>query len=131
MIVKSRVLSAALLALLACPSDSRAQSPRPQDPARTLAVEGPAAPVEPRLLKVATQPPQQPTSAAQEGYVPADQLPKPQDTLPAAPLLATAYAFVWLMLFGYMFSIWRRLASVEREMESVNRRIGSPRGPTP
>jgi hypothetical protein len=46
----------------------------------------------------AQQPP--PTAAAQEGFVPADQLPKPQETLPAAPLLATAYAFVWLLLFG-------------------------------
>ena len=78
----------------------------------------------------AVQAPQTP-SAAQEGYVPADQLPKPQDTLPAAPLLATAYAFVWLLLFGYVFSIWRRLAGVEREIQTVSRRIGPTGGPTP
>jgi len=79
----------------------------------------------------AVQAPQPPSSAAQEGFVPADQLPKPQDTLPAAPLLATAYAFVWLLLFGYVFSIWRRLAGVEREMQSVSRRIGPTGGRTP
>lgn len=78
---------------------------------------------------LAAQSPQ--PSAAQEGYVPVDQLPKPQDTLPAAPLLATAYAFVWLLLFGYVFSIWRRLSSVEREMQSVSRRIGPTGGPMP
>jgi CcmD family protein len=68
---------------------------------------------------------QPPPSAAQEGFVPVDQLPKPQDTMPAAPLVATAYAFVWLMLFGYMVSIWRRLNAVERELQSVSRRIGT------
>ena len=72
---------------------------------------------------VAQQPP--PPSAAQEGFVPVDQLPKPQDTMPAAPLVATAYAFVWLMLFGYIVSIWRRLTAVERELQSVSRRIDS------
>jgi CcmD family protein len=66
---------------------------------------------------------QPPPSAAQEGFVPVDQLPKPQDTIPAAPLVATAYAFVWVMLFGYVVSIWRRLSTVERELQSVSRRI--------
>ena len=69
-------------------------------------------------------PPRQPT-AAQEGFVPVDQLPKPQDTMPAARLVAIAYAFVWVMLFGYVVSIWRRLSTVERELHSVSRRIGS------
>jgi CcmD family protein len=67
-------------------------------------------------------PPNQPT-AAQEGFVPVDQLPKPQDTMPAARLVAIAYAFVWVMLFGYVVSIWRRLSTVERELQSVSRRI--------
>src|SRR5205823_4888559 len=52
------------------------------------------------VAPLAQQPP--PPSAAQEGFVPVDQLPKPQDTIPAAPLVATAYAFVWVMLFGYV-----------------------------
>ena len=34
---------------------------------------------------IAQQPPAQPPSAAQEGFVPVDQLPKPEDTMPAAP----------------------------------------------
>ena len=69
---------------------------------------------------------QQPsTSAAQEGFVPVDQLPKPDDTLPAPRLLATAYAVVWLVLFLYIWSIWRRLTTVERELEAVSRRVGA------
>ena len=40
------------------------------------------------------QPPQQPHAAGNE-FVPISQLP-PQDQLPAAPLLISAYVFVWL-----------------------------------
>jgi CcmD family protein len=78
------------------------------------------------LCSVAASSAQQPPpSAAQEGFVPVDQLQKPQDTMPAAPLVATAYAFVWVVLFGYVISIWRRLSTVERELQSVSRRIGT------
>jgi CcmD family protein len=68
------------------------------------------------------QPPQ-PPSAAQEGFVPVDKLPQAQDTIPAARLVAIAYAFVWVALFAYLWSIWRRLSTVERELQSVARRV--------
>jgi CcmD family protein len=71
----------------------------------------------------ATAQAQPPPGAAQEGFVPVDQLPKPEDTLPAPRLLATAYGFVWVVLFLYIWSIWRRLATVERELEAVSRRV--------
>ena len=51
-------------------------------------------------------------------FVPLDQLP-PQDQLPAAPLLIGAYVFVMLALFGYLFSVARRLKTVEREVERL------------
>jgi CcmD family protein len=69
---------------------------------------------------VAAQPPK--TPAAQEGYVPADQLP-PGDSLPAAPLLIAAYAVAWLAVFGYLWSVWQRLSRVERDLGEVSRRI--------
>lgn len=59
----------------------------------------------------------------QEEFVPIDQLP-PEDQLPAAPLLVAAYAIVWVVLFGYLWSIWRRLGSVERELSDLSRRAG-------
>ena len=68
----------------------------------------------------AQQPP--PSSAAQEGFVPVDQLP-PDEALPAAPLLISAYAVAWAILFLYLWSIWRRLARVERELAEVGRRV--------
>jgi CcmD family protein len=51
-------------------------------------------------------------------FVPIDQLP-PQDQLPAAPLLITAYSFVALALFAYLVSVARRLSTVQREIERL------------
>jgi hypothetical protein len=59
--------------------------------------------------------------AQQNEYVPIDQLP-PQETMPAAPLLIGAYILVWLGLMLYVWSIWRRLARVETEMQALQRR---------
>lgn len=58
----------------------------------------------------------------QEEFVPVDQLPG-QEELPAAPLVAAAYAVTWVAVFVYLLSIWRRLGKVEREMAEVARRI--------
>jgi CcmD family protein len=78
-----------------------------------------------RLLTVATtfvltaapafamQPP-----AGQSEFVPARDLP-PTEQLPAAPLLVSAYAFVWLAVMVYVWTIWRRLTRVETEMRSL------------
>jgi CcmD family protein len=61
------------------------------------------------------------TGAAQDGFVPLDSLP-PQEQLPAAPLLITAYAFVWVLLMVYLWSIAKRMRRVESEMEALQRR---------
>jgi CcmD family protein len=61
-----------------------------------------------------TQPPPQ-----QEEFIPIDELP-PQDQLPAAPLLVGAYVFVLLMLFGYMFTVSRRLIVIQREVDRLD-----------
>jgi CcmD family protein len=62
----------------------------------------------------AQQPPQKPT----EEFVPVSELP-PQEQLPSAPLIVAAYAFVWLALGGYVLSVARRLATVQREVERL------------
>jgi CcmD family protein len=46
----------------------------------------------------------------------------PTETIPAAPLLIAAYIIVWLGLMGYLWSIWRRLARVEAELQTLQRR---------
>ena len=60
----------------------------------------------------------QPPVEQQNEFIPVDQLP-PQEQLPAAPLLIGAYAFVVVVLFGYVFSIARRLNTVQREVERL------------
>jgi CcmD family protein len=68
------------------------------------------------------QPPPKP--AAQDGFVPIDQL-APKEELPAAPLVMAAYAVAWLVVFAYIWSLWRRLQKVEAEISDVNRRIAT------
>jgi CcmD family protein len=55
-------------------------------------------------------------------FVPVKSLP-PQDQLPAAPLLIAAYAFVWVALLVYVWTIWRRLGKVEREIHDLSSRV--------
>src|SRR5690242_5790364 len=64
------------------------------------------------------QPTPQPAPSATDEFVPISQLPA-QDQLPAAPLLVTAYAFVWVALFGYLLSVGRRLTKVQHEVERL------------
>ncbi len=61
---------------------------------------------------------------AQEEFVPLDSL-EAQEQLPATPLVMIAYAAAWLVIFGYVWSLWRRLSRVEREMADVSRRISA------
>src|SRR6476646_8843120 len=59
-------------------------------------------------------------------FLPVDQLP-PSEQLPAAPLLITAYAFVWIAVFFYVWTVWRRLNKVEAEMRVLEKRQRTPR----
>lgn len=76
--------------------------------------------VVPAVSATAAQPPA--TTAAQDGFLPVDES-KPQEHLPAAPLVMGAYALAWVVIFGYVWSLWSRLARVEREIVEVSRRI--------
>jgi len=68
-----------------------------------------------------TPPPSKP--AAQDGFVPVDAPVTGQDTIPAPRLVAIAYGFIWVVIFGYVWSVRSRLAHVERELEAVSRRV--------
>jgi CcmD family protein len=72
------------------------------------------------------QPPK-PPSAAQDEFVPVTGPIDQSDTMPAPLLVGTAYAFIWIVLFGYLWSIRRRLTSVEKEMAAIDRRLASGR----
>lgn len=70
------------------------------------------------------QEPQKP-AAAQDGFVPVDAPLNPQDTIPAPRLVAVAYGFIWVVFFGYLWSVRTRLGRVEREMEAISRRAST------
>ena len=58
-----------------------------------------------------------------EEFVPIDELPE-EDRLPAAPFLIAAYSIVWILAFGYFWSLTRRFAAVERDLAGLARRVG-------
>ena len=70
----------------------------------------------------------QPSQPPLEEFVPIDQLPE-EDRLPAAPFLIAAYSIVWILAFGYFWSLARRSAAVERDLAGLARRIGDPDDP--
>ena len=65
----------------------------------------------------------QPSDPAQEEFVPLESV-RPEDQLPAAPLLVTAYAFIWILVLGYVWSLQRRTLTVAQELSSLKRRMG-------
>ena len=62
--------------------------------------------------------------AAQNEFLPLKDLPK-QEQLPAAPLVMGAYAFVWVALIVYVWSLWRRVKSVQAELNELRRQVGA------
>ena len=45
------------------------------------------------------------------------------ESLPAAPMVMAAYAIVWLILIGYVWSLRRRQARIELEMAALRARV--------
>jgi CcmD family protein len=68
----------------------------------------------------AGQPPSEPPPPAQEEFVPLSEVP-PSEQIPAFTLVASAYAFVWLALMAYLWSVSQRLQKVERELTELGR----------
>jgi CcmD family protein len=56
---------------------------------------------------------------AQEEFVPVTDAET--ERLPAAPLVLSAYAAAWLLIFLYVWSLWRRLSRVESELQQLSR----------
>jgi CcmD family protein len=72
----------------------------------------------------AQQPAPRTPPASQDGFVPVDAPINPSDTIPAPRLVAIAYGFIWIVLFGYLWSVRTRLARVEREIQNVGQSAG-------
>ena len=61
--------------------------------------------------------------AQQDGFLPVDPSTDLVEALPAAPMVMTAYALVWLVLMAYLWSLRRRQARVELEMAALRARV--------
>jgi CcmD family protein len=68
------------------------------------------------LLTAAPALAQPPTG--QSEFVPMKDLP-PSEQIPAATLLVGGYAFIWVAVAFYVWTIWRRLNKVEAEMRAL------------
>ena len=53
-----------------------------------------------------------------EGFTAVDQ-PEGVEQIPAVRLVVTAYAFVWVALIYYVWTIWRRLGKVDAELQQL------------
>ncbi len=73
------------------------------------------------VLSIAPALAQQPQAGQQSEFVPVSQLPTPEQ-MPAGPLVIAAYAFVWVAVLFYLWSIWRRLNRVETDMRTLEQR---------
>ena len=73
---------------------------------------------------LALQTPAGQAPAGQDGFVPASSLP-PGQQVPAAPLLVGSYAFFLVLMMFYLWTIWRRIGKVEKDMHDLERRQGA------
>jgi CcmD family protein len=64
----------------------------------------------------------QPAQPPLDEFLPIDELPE-EDRLPAAPFLIAAYSIVWILAFGYFWSLARRFAAVESDLAGLARRV--------
>lgn len=71
---------------------------------------------------MAQQQPQ--TPPGQNEFVPLKELP-PQEQIPAVPLVAAAYAVVWIVLIVYVWSLSRRMGKIQHELADLRQRIAS------
>ena len=55
-------------------------------------------------------------------FVPVDQLAK-QESVPGGTLLIAAYAFAWVAVTVYLWTLWRRAQRIERELGDVSARL--------
>jgi CcmD family protein len=66
------------------------------------------------------------TAAYAQGQPPPDFVPvenaPPGETIPAMPLMGIAYGFIWVGVFGYVWSVARRLQKVEAELSALESR---------
>lgn len=54
---------------------------------------------------------------------------RPGESIPASTLVGAAYGFIWLMVAGFVVSVWRRQQRLEQEIDELRRRLPPDAGP--
>jgi len=66
-------------------------------------------------------------AAKDEGWQPVDGTPtmmQPRgESIPAATLVGVAYGFIWVMVAGFVLTVWVRQSRVDREITELRARI--------
>lgn len=66
--------------------------------------------------------------AAQSRFVPVSPDELQHEQIPAAPLVLTAYAFVWIAFMVYVFTLWRRMRRIDVDLQALASKVkGSAR----
>jgi CcmD family protein len=60
------------------------------------------------------------TPAQQNEFVPMREVP-PEEQIPAPAMVGAAYAFAWVAILGYLFTLTRRVGKVEQELAALER----------
>ena len=55
-----------------------------------------------------------------DGFEPVTEVPA-EEQIPAQPLVAGAYAFIWLAVLVYVWLLWRRLGAVQKDLDALRR----------
>ena len=61
------------------------------------------------------------------------QMVQPGESFEAKNLVAAAYGFIWVMVAGFVFTVWRRADRLEKEIEALRAQVkhksGGAQGP--
>jgi hypothetical protein len=57
--------------------------------------------------------------AAQDRFVPVSPDELQHEQIPAAPLVLTAYALVWVVFVVYVFTLWRRMRRIDADLQTL------------
>jgi hypothetical protein len=69
------------------------------------------------------QPPAQGAESMND-FVPKSSLP-PSEQIPGGRLVVAAYGFFLILMVFYVWTVWRRIAKVEQDMQALERRQGA------
>ncbi len=64
------------------------------------------------------------TEAAKDPYVKVEGAAGQQESIPAPQLVGGAYAVIWLVVLGFVWSVLSRGKRLEEDIASLERRLG-------